>query len=290
MSQMQGRVCIVTGATNGIGEVTALELARMGAIVVIVGRSENKVKTTIQKIKSAVPHADVHYLIADLSLMHDVKRIADEFRAKFDRLDVLVNNAGARFTERVMTSEGLEMTFALNHMSYFYLTHLLLDMLKSSGTPAHKSRVVNVSSSAHQIGKLNFDDIQLSQKYGAFYAYGQSKMMNIIFTNELSRRFISENANVTANSLHPGAVRTGFGANNKGAFQFIITILRPFFLTPEQGAQTSIYLASSPEVEGVTGKYFAKSKPKPANKNAYVESDWTRLWAYSEETLRKLGL
>ncbi len=290
MSQMQGRVCIVTGATNGIGEVTALELARMGATVVVIGRSENKAKATISKIKSAVPNADASYLIADLSLMRDVKRVADEFRAKFERLDVLVNNAGARFTERVMTSEGLEMTFALNHMSYFYLTHLLLDMLKSSGTPALKSRVVNVSSSAHQIGKPNFDDIQLSQKYGAFYAYGQSKMMNIIFTNELSRRLSAENVNVTANSLHPGAVRTGFGVDNKGVFQFIITILRPFFLTPEQGAQTSIYLASSPEVEGVTGKYFAKSKPKQANKNAYVEADWTRLWAYSEETLRKLGL
>jgi NAD(P)-dependent dehydrogenase (short-subunit alcohol dehydrogenase family) len=175
-------------------------------------------------------------------------------------------------------------------MSYFYLTHLLMDMLKASGTPSQKSRVVSVSSEAHQVGKPNFDDLQFKNKYSSIRAYGQSKMMNIMFTNELSRRLASENANVTANSLHPGAVRTGFGADNEGLFRLVIKLMRPFFLTPEQGAQTSIYLASSPDVEGVTGKYFAKSKPKQANKNAYVEADWTRLWSYSEDTLKKLGM
>mgnify|MGYP001271702904 CR=1 FL=1 len=287
---MHGKVCLVTGATNGIGEVTALELARMGATVVIIGRNEEKAKATISKIKSAVTNADVSYLIADLSLMAQVKRVADEFRAKYDRLDVLVNNAGARFDRYIPTAEGLEMTFALNHMSYFYLTQLLLDMLKVSGIPAQKSRVVNVSSSAHQIGKLNFDDLQSEQKYSPFRVYGQSKMMNIVFTNELSRRLVTQHANVTANSLHPGAVRTGFGADDKSALNFIIGMLRPFFLSPEQGAQTSIYLASSPEVEGVTGQYFAKSKPKQAHKNAYTESAMTQLWIYSEDVLKKLEM
>jgi retinol dehydrogenase 12 len=287
---MQGRVCIVTGATNGIGEITALELARMGATVVVIGRNEDRAKATIQKIKSAVTNADVSYLIADLSLMRDVKRVADEFRAKFDRLDVLVNNAGMIFDTRMVTAEGLEMTFALNHMSYFYLTHLLMDMLKASGTPTKKSRVVSVSSDAHQIGKLDFNDIQLENSYSSFKSYGRSKMMNILFTNELSRRLASENANVTANAVHPGPVRTGFGADMGGVMKIVFSGLRVFFLTPEQGAQTSIYLASSPEVEGVTGKYFAKSKPKQANKNAYVEADWTRLWTYSEDTLKKLGM
>ncbi|MDX2076575.1 MAG: SDR family oxidoreductase [bacterium] len=287
---MQGRVCIVTGATNGIGEATALELARMGATVVIVGRNETKAKATIAKIKEAVPSAKVEYLLADLSLMRDIKKLAQAFLSKYDRLDVLVNNAGMVFDKRTLTAEGLEITFALNHMSYFYLTNLLLDTLKASGTPTQKSRVVSVSSGAHQLGKPNFDDLQFEHGYSQFRSYGQSKMMNIMFTNELSRRLASENANVTANSLHPGAVRTGFGADSTGIMRTLISLVRPFFLTPEKGAQTSIYLASSPEVEGVSGKYFAKSKPAKTSKNADVQSDWTRLWAYSEETLQKLAL
>jgi len=287
---MQGKICIVTGATNGIGEVTALELARMGATVVIVGRNETKAKSTIAKIKEAVPSAKVEYLLADLSLMRDVKKLAEAFLAKYDRLDVLVNNAGMVFDKRILTAEGLEITFALNHMSYFYLTNLLLDTLKASGTPTQKSRIVSVSSGAHQIGKPNFDDLQFENGYNQFKSYGQSKMMNIMFTNELSRRLASENANVTANSLHPGAVRTGFGAGNKGVMRVLISLARPFFLTPEKGAQTSIYLASSPEVEGVSGKYFVKSKPAKTSKNADVQSDWTQLWSYSEETLQKLAL
>jgi NAD(P)-dependent dehydrogenase (short-subunit alcohol dehydrogenase family) len=281
---------MVTGATNGIGEVTALELARMGATVVIIGRNEDKAKATITKIQSAVANADVRYLIADLSLMSQVKQVADEFRAKYDRLDVLVNNAGARFDKYIPTAEGLEMTFALNHMSYFYLTNLLFDMLKASGKPEQKSRVVNVSSSAHRIGKLNFDDLQSERKYSPFRVYGQSKMMNIVFTNELSRRLIAQGVNVTANSLHPGAVRTGFGADDKSVLNFFIGMLRPFFLSPEQGAQTSIYLASSPQVEGITGKYFVKSRIQEPSKDAHMQADWQRLWAYSENILKELEM
>jgi NAD(P)-dependent dehydrogenase (short-subunit alcohol dehydrogenase family) len=281
----------VTGATNGIGEVTALELARMGATVVIIGRNEAKAKATIAKIKSDVANADVDYLIADLSLMRDVKKVAEAFREKYARLDVLVNNAGMVFDKRIATAEGLEITFALNHMSYFYLTHLLLDMLKASGTPTQKSRVVSVSSGAHQIGTPNFDDVQFERRnYNQFRAYGQSKMMNILFTNELARQLASENANVTANALHPGAVKTGFGAGNTGFMRTLISLARPFFLTPEQGAQTQIYLASSPEVEGVSGKYFAKSKPAKTHKNAHNTAMWSQLWSYSHDTLKKLGL
>lgn len=287
---MQGRVCIVTGATNGIGEVSALELAKLGATLVIIGRNEARAKATLDKIKSAVATADVNYLIADLSLMRDVKKVAEEFREKYSRLDVLLNNAGMIYEKRIITAEGLEMTFALNHMNYFYLTHLLLDMLKASGTSSQKSRVVSVSSGAHQLGTPNFDDLQFEKKYSSFRAYGQSKMMNILFTNELSRQLTSENANVTANSLHPGAVKTGFGANSSGIMRSLISLVRPFFLTPEQGAQTSIYLASSPEVEGVSGKYFSKSKPTKTHKNADNTALQTQLWAYSQDTLKKLGL
>jgi len=287
---MHERVCMVTGATNGLGEITALELARMGATVVIIGRNEAKAHATIAKIKSAVATADVDYLIADLSLMRDVKKIAEAFFASYARLDVLVNNAGLMVEKRILTAEGLEMTFAVNHMSYFYLTHLLLNTLKASGTPSQKSRVVNVSSGIHQIGKFGLDAIQLEHGYNSFKAYRQSKMMNIWFTNELARRLASENANVTTNSLHPGTVRTNFGAGVKDMNGIVLSLIKPFFTTPEKGAQTQIYLASSPEVEGVSGGYFAKSKPARTNKHADNTTYWSQLWAYSEAIIQKLGL
>ncbi|MCU0482481.1 MAG: SDR family oxidoreductase [Anaerolineae bacterium] len=290
MSDMQGRVCIVTGATNGLGEVNALELARMGGTVVIIGRNEDKAKATLQKINSAVVNADVHYLIADLSLMRDVKRVADDFRAKFDRLDVLVNNAGMIFDKRIVTAEGLEMTFALNHMSYFYLTHLLMDMLKASGTPTKKSRIVNVASNLHRIGAFDFDDMQNEKRFISAPVYGQTKCMNVVHAYELHRRLSAQHANVTANALHPGGVRTGFASNTGGATRVITKLLRFLSFSPEQGARTQIYLASSPDVEGVSGQYFSMSKPKPSSKFSQDESNGKRLWAYSEEILHKLGL
>ncbi len=290
MTNMQGRVCIVTGATNGLGEVTALELARKGATVVIIGRNEEKAKATISKIKESIPSADVVYLLADLSLMREVKRVADEFRATYDRLDVLVNNAGMIFDKRTETAEGLEMTFALNHMNYFYLTNLLLDMLKASGTPTQKSRIVNVASNLHRIGAVDFEDMQNKKRFIGGTVYGQTKCMNVVHAYELSRRLSAENANVTANALHPGGVRTGFASNTAGATRVITKLLRFLSFSPEKGARTQIYLASSPQVEGVSGKYFSMSKPKASSKFSSDESNGKRLWAYSEQILNQIGV
>lgn len=285
---MHGKVCIVTGATNGLGEVTATALAQMGATVVIVGRAEARANATIQKIRSGVPNADIHYLIADLSLMSQVKRVADEFRAKYDRLDVLVNNAGMIFDKRIETAEGLEMTFALNHMSYFYLTKLLMDMLKASGTSAHRSRIVNVASNLHRIGAFDFDDIQNKKRYIGALAYGQTKCMNVLHAYELHRRLSAEQAYVTANALHPGGVRTGFGTNTTGIARTVLRFLRWLSFSPEQGAKTQIYLASSPDIEGVSGKYFVMSKPKQPSRFARDAENGNRLWTYSEDILAQL--
>ncbi|MBL8153846.1 MAG: SDR family oxidoreductase [Anaerolineae bacterium] len=276
---MQGKTVLVTGATSGIGKVTALELARMGAQVVIVGRSAERCAAVVQEIQGKTGNGQVEALVGDLSLMRETRRVAEEFRARHTRLHVLVNNAGAIYDKRQETEEGLEKTFALNHISYFLLTTLLLDLLKASA-PA---RVVNVSSGAHTMGKLDFDDLQNQKNYGmgGFRAYGQSKMMNILFTYELARRL--KDTGVTANVLHPGAVATGFGRNNRGLFNRIFALLGPFMLTPERGAETSIYLASSPEVEGVTGRYFERKKPIASAPASYDETTQRRLWEVSEE-------
>lgn len=280
MSNMQGKTVLVTGATNGIGKVTATELAKMGAQVVIIGRSAAKVDATLNEIRAkSGGKAQVSALVGDLSLMSEVRRLAAEFRQQHSRLDVLVNNAGGVFSERKVTAEGLEWTFALNHMSYFLLTNLLLDLLKASAP----SRIVSVSSGAHTMGKLNFDDLQNEQNYnmGGFRAYSQSKMMNIQFTYALARRLAG--SGVTANVLHPGAVATGFGMNNGSLMLRLFGLFRPFMLTPEKGADTMIYLASSPEVEGVSGQYFDRRKSIRSVAYSYDEAAQERLWEMSEQ-------
>lgn len=289
---MQGKVCIVTGATNGIGEVTALELARMGGTVVIVGRNEERAKATLQKIRSAVPNADASYLLADLSVGADVMRVADEFRSKYDRLDVLINNAGAIIFTYEMSKDGLEMTFALNHMSYFTLTNALLDLLIATGKPHHKARVVNVSSILHARYPLDFDHLQLTKsRYNGYKAYCQSKLMNVMFTYELNKRLQAQHAPVTVNTLHPGVIKSGFAKNNtKGIWGIVMPIFLPLYfwrISPEEGAKTQIYLASSPEVEDVTGKYFDKCKPIPSSPASMIEADWARLWTISEQIDRE---
>ncbi len=277
MSDMKGKICLVTGATNGIGEVTALALARMGAQVIIVGRNPAKGAVVVDKIKAQSKNNAVELMTADLSLMSEVRRLADQFKAKYQKLHVLVNNAGAVFFSRHVTAEGHELTFALNHLSYFLLTNLLLDVLKASA-PA---RIVSVSSGAHQRSHLNFDDLEASKGYNAMRAYGQSKLANIVFTYELARRL--EGTGVTANALHPGFVRSGFARNNGGLVNAAMGIIGRFALSPEEGAETSIYLASSPEVEGITGKYFTKKQPIRSNAVSYEQSTWTRLWEISEQ-------
>lgn len=277
MTTLQGKIALVTGATNGIGKVTALELAKLGAHVVIVGRNAAKTQATVDEIKAASGSVEIEMIVGDLSLMSEVRRVAEAFKATHDRLDMLINNAGSLFQTREETSEGLEQTFALNHMSYFLLTNLLLDVLKASGA----ARIVSVASEAELAGSVNFNDLQSKSGYsmGGFRAYGTSKLMNIMFTYELSKRLAG--TKVTANVLHPGTVRTGFGSGSNSLLSAVFGLLRNFFLTPEQGADTSIYLASSPEVEGITGKYWTKRKQIKSIAASYNEADQRRLWEVS---------
>ena len=266
---MRGKRVLVTGATTGIGRVTAVELGRMGAEVVVVARDRKKADETLAEIAAAgAPPA--HVLMADLSLMSSVRALADEVRARFDRIDVLVNNAGAIFGTRALTDEGFERTFALNHLSYFLLTNLLLDRVPSGG------RIVNVSSDAHRPARVDFDNLQLERRYTAFGAYCLTKLMNLLFTFELARRI--QPRGITANAAHPGPVASNFGRSNRGVFGFMFALAAPFMLTPEKGARTQIWLASSPEVEGVTGKYFAKCREKKPAPRALDEATQKRLW------------
>ena len=268
------KICVVTGANAGIGKVTARELAAQGATVIMVARSRQRGEAALADVKTSRGSSKVHLLLAALSSMAEVRQLATDIKANFNRLDVLVNNAGAFFKNRQLSPDGFEMTFALNHLSYFLLTNLLLDRLKASAP----SRIVNVSSGAHFGSQIKFDDLQFEQKYRGFAAYSQSKLANIMFTYELARRL--EGSKVTANVLHPGTVATQFGAG-EGVMSWVYKLLRPFMLTPEQGAETQVYLASAPQVEGVTGQYFTKKKPVRSAAASYDTAAAQRLWQIS---------
>ncbi len=278
---MEDKVILITGATNGIGEVTARSLARMGATTVIVGRSPERTAATVQSIQSDTGNPKVAGLVADLSVQAQVRGLADEFKQRYDRLDVLINNAGAVFMKRTLSADGMEMTVALNHMSYFLLTQLLLDLLKAS----RPARIVNVSSEAHRGARLNFSDLENEHGYAAMKAYGQSKLANVYFTYGLAN--ILDDSGVTVNALHPGFVATNFGRSNGGIYRPLMRLIQLAAITPEDGAMTSIYLASSPEVEGVTGKYFIKSQAVPSSHVSYDMDAARRLWDVS---LEKAGL
>jgi NAD(P)-dependent dehydrogenase (short-subunit alcohol dehydrogenase family) len=274
---MQGKICLITGGTNGIGKSTAQQLARMGATVVIVGRNAQKTAQVVEEIRAASGNNTVDSLLADLSSQQDVRRLADEFKSKYAQLHVLLNNAGAVFMQRQLSVDGIEMTFALNHLAYFLLTTLLLDTIKASAA----ARIINVSSGAHSGGKIEFDNLQGERDYGAS-AYGNSKLANILFTMELARRL--EGTGVTVNALHPGFVSTGFGKNNSGFLMKVIRAVVPLIArSPEKGAETSIYLASSPSVAGTTGKYFYDSYMIRAAPQATDMVVAKKLWDVSAE-------
>ncbi len=277
MNKLEGKTVLVTGATSGIGKVTALELAKMGASVVIVGRNGVKIGQVIQQIKDRSQNPAVDGLDADLSSMAEVRQVAQLFRQKHPHLNILVNNAGAIFAHRMVTADGYEMTFALNHLAYFLLTNLLLDKLQAS-SPA---RIINVASRSHYGAVLDFDDLQNEKHYpyGGNRAYGQSKLANLLFTYELSRRLAG--TAVTVNAVHPGTVATGFGENNGGMMHLGMQIFHQFSLTPEQGADTIIYLAASPDVEGITGKYWSERKEVISSPVSYDEAAQKRLWELS---------
>lgn len=276
---MNGKTILITGATNGIGEVTALELARKGATVFIAGRDPQRCADTVARIKTEGGNAQVEFIVADLSTQAGVRKLAGEFKQRSPRLDVLINNAGAIFMSRQLSPEGIEMTWALNHLSYFLLTQLLLDTIKSSA-PA---RVVNVSSDAHESGKIHFADLQGEHSYRGFGAYAQSKLANVLFTYELARRL--NGAGVTTNALHPGFVSSGFGKNNSLPVRLGMSVAHWFARTPTQGAQTSLYLASSHEVQDVTGKYFVDCKPVASSPASYDLETAQRLWETSERMI-----
>jgi retinol dehydrogenase 12 len=273
---LRGKVCLLTGATRGIGRAAANALARTGLTLVLVGRDRPRVEDTVREVRAATGQGNVEGLVADLSLRGEVRRLASEVRARYPRLDVLVNNAGAIFTRREETSEGTEKTLALNHLAYFLLTLELLDLLKASAP----SRVVNVASEAHRGTRLDFDDLESKKDYSGLRVYGQSKLMNILFTAELARRLAG--TGVTVNSLHPGVVATGFGQNTPGLFKSLVRLAAPFLTTPEKGAKTLVYLATSPEVEGVTGKYFTKSREERPSPRARDLEMAGKLWEASE--------
>ncbi len=280
---IEGKQVLVTGASRGIGRATALALAERGANVSLLVRSRELGEKVAEEIRALGKPVKVDLFVADLSSMKDIRRIAEEFLAKHDRLDVLINNAGAINMDREVTADGYERTFATNHLGYFLLTSLLLDLLKKSAP----SRIVNVASEAHRGGQIYFDDPNLERTpYAGFRAYNQSKLANILFTRELSRRL--EGTGVTANSLHPGVIGSQFGRNNKGFFGWVMrNVARPFLGSEESGARTSVYLACSPDVEGKTGIYWKSSRESTPTRAARDDEAAKRLWTLSEELVEK---
>ena len=282
---MNGKTVLITGATGGIGLVTAAELARTGASVVMTARNREKGEAAADEVKRRSGSLDVEVLYGDLSSLALVRGLAAQFLATHDRLHVLVNNAGAMHVQRQETADGFELTFGVNHLAHFLLTNLLLAALKASARAGSAARIVNVASAGHMGMWIAFDDLQLRRLYVPMFAYGQSKLANILHAFELARRL--EGTGVTANALHPGLVATGFGRNDAGIVSGMMdaaqTFFRPFFLTAEQGAETSIYLASSPDVEGATGRYYDAKRAVPAWFTAYDQAAARRLWDVSEE-------
>ncbi len=274
---MDGKVVLITGGTSGIGKAAAKALAGMGAEVVVTGRNRQKGEGVLQEIRSESGNNRVSLLLADLAAQAEVRRLAKEFRASHDRLDVLVNNAGLYKTRRTETPDGIEMTLAVNHLAPFLLTNLLLDLLKKSAP----SRVINVSSEAERWGKIDLDDLQSERRYRGFPVYGKSKLANIMFTYELAERL--RGTGVTANCIHPGSVNTNMGKNERGVGILLFRAFKPFMRSPKKGADTLVYLAASPDVQGRTGEYFIDREVATPSKQAYDRTLREQLWEASEE-------
>jgi retinol dehydrogenase-14 len=275
---MSGKVCLVTGATSGIGKASAAALASMGAAVGIVARNAARGEATAAELRSSDAESRVHLFVADLSSQADVRRLAEDVLRRWDRLHVLLNCAGGYWAHRRVTVDGLELTFALNHLAYFLLTDLLLDRLIESAP----SRIVNVTSGAQSMGRINFEDLQGELSYRGQAAYNQSKLANVLFTYELARRL--EGTGVTVNCLHPGVTRTRFGQedpNPNVGVSWLTSAAKPFMRTPEKGADTAVWLASAPEAETVNGRYFHDRKPRRSSRRSYDEETVRRLWEVS---------
>ena len=276
---MKDKVCVITGGTDGIGKAAAYGLAVQGARLLVHGRDPVKGARAVAELKARSGNPAIEFLQADFSALADVRRLAAAVTERTPRVDVLVNNAGGIFVKRMVSQDGYEMTFAVNHLAPFLLTYLLLDTLKSTGP----SRIVTTSSRAHQGARLDFDDLQATGKYSPMGAYGTSKLANILFTRALAKRL--QGTSVTATCLHPGFVRTSFGRDFDGSV-FLSTVFRlasRFARTPEKGAQTLIYLATAPEVQGASGGYYFDCKLTPPSAAAQDDGAAERLWQVSDQ-------
>ena len=275
---MSGKVCLITGATSGIGKIAATALAAQGAEVVITGRNLQKTRDTVEQIKSETGSQSVQYLTADFSDLAQVRDLAASFKVRYSQLDVLLNNAGTFFNIRVGTSYGVEMTFLVNHLAPFLLTNLLLDVIQ----PSAPARIINVSSDAHNFGTMDFDDLGFKHGFFGIKAYARSKLANLFFTYELARRL--DGKGVTVNAVHPGAVATDIWKTNFSIFGPALKYVMSFLaLNPQQGADTLIYLASSPDVAGMTGEYFFEREVMPSSPVSHDENQAHKLWEISEK-------
>ncbi len=280
-TSMDDRVCLITGANSGIGKAAAAELVKMGATLVMVCRNREKGEAALAEIKKHSRNNSIELMIADLSSLQAVRQLADEFRRKYSRLNVLINNAGLFNLRRHLTADGYEVTFATNYLSPFLLTNLLLDELKSS-TP---SRVINVSSVAHYNGLIDFDDLNAEKGYSGFKAYAQSKLALILFTHQLAKKL--DGTGVGVYSLHPGAVATNIWSRPAGPVGFITSVPKLFMASPKKGAETVVYLASFPDPEGASGEYYEKKRVKKSSRESYDSGVAEKLWNTS---MRLTGL
>ena len=281
---MEGKLCLITGATDGIGKETAKCLAGFNARLILVGRDQIKGESVRNELMVQTGNDQIDIMTADLSNMNTIQKLSAEIHKKYNKLNVLINNAGAFFSKREITDDGFEKTFALNHLGYFLLTKLLLDLIKKSTD----ARIVNVSSQAHAGSTINFDDLHGEKDFSGWNAYKQSKLMNIMFTYKLAE--LLQNTQITVNTLHPGFVRTRFGDNNDGMVGTGLKLAKMIgAISIKKGAKTSVFLASSPTVNGVTGKYFVKCKPGKSSAASYNKSDIDRLWKTTEQCLAFLS-
>ncbi len=274
---MEGKVVLITGGTSGIGKAAATALAVMGAEIVVTGRGRERGEAVVEEIRETSQSGKVSLMLADLAVQAEVRALAREFAEHHERLDVLVNNAGLIQSERTEAPDGLELTLAVNHLAPFLLTNLLLELLKGSAP----SRIVTVSSEARRGASIDFEDLQSKRSYRSFRVYGMTKLANILFTYELAERL--EGTGVVANCVHPGGVNTNFGNNNRGLGALVFRAFKPFMRTPEQGADTIVYLASAPEAGEMTGRYLTDRKVISSFEEPHDEATQKRLWEVSEE-------